>query len=506
QLPEVKNVQMIVARQYDQLPEVKNVQMIVARQYDLAGAGAVGFSDQSHLGQLIIELEAADVREQKGLRSSTAVLQELRDVSENLAGVNSVAWEEMNGGPGGKDIELRISGNDFEEITIVSDKLKSHLQNYEGVVDLEDNFDSGLREVRLRLRETAVPTGLTVGQLGAQVRSAIYGREARRITRNREDVKIMVRYPEEFRQNLHHLDSMWIPVGIGPNREWVPLGEVAEVNEARSYSTIHRSQQQRSISVLGNVNSTIASTNDILAKVRATFVPQMQEEHPGIRIEFLGSAEEQAKSFSSLKMAMLVSLLVIFTLLAGLFRSYAQPLVVMSAIPFGFQGAVVGHWMTGNPMTIMSAIGMVALTGILVNDSLVLVDFINTRIRAGQSYFEASVQGAKLRLRAILLTTATTVAGLMPLMFETSFQAKFLIPMAVTLTFGLMFATGLTLIIVPCLNMIFFDFCRSDSSDENLPGNVITETEEEKTEDAPELSLPEPIEPEPVAMPRLSET
>lgn len=488
------------------LPEVKNVQMIVARQYDMAGAGAIGVSDQSHLGQLIIELEASDVREQQGLRSSTAVLQQLRDVSENLAGVNSVAWEEMNGGPGGKDIELRISGNDFDEILVVSEKLKTHMQKYEGVVDLEDNFDSGLREVQLQLRETAIPTGLTVGQLGSQVRSAIYGREARRITRDREDVKIMVRYPKAFRQNLHHLDSMWIPVGLGPNREWVPLREVAQVTEARSYSTIHRSQQQRSISVLGNVDSEIASTNDILNQVRGTFVLDMQTEHPSVRIEFLGSAEEQAKSFSSLKVAMLVSLLVIFTLLAGLFRSYFQPLVVMSAIPFGFLGAVVGHWLTDNPMTIMSAIGMVALTGILVNDSLVLVDFINTRIRAGLGEFEASVQGAKLRLRAILLTTATTVAGLTPLMFETSFQAKFLIPMAVTLTFGLMFATALTLVIVPCLNMIFFDFrnlFRAGGSSSSAP-------ETAKADPLPETSIeptvPEPSEPEPVAMPRLSES
>ncbi len=475
------------------LPEVKNVQMIVARQYDLAGAGAVGTSDQSHLGQLIIELEPADERETKGLRSSTAVMQELREVSQKLPGINSVAWEELNGGPGGKDIELRISGNDFDEIIAVAEQLKAHLRNYTGVVDLDDNFDSGLREVRLKLRETAEPTGLTVGELGQQVRSAIYGREARRITRNREDVKIMVRYPEEFRKNLYHLDSMWIPVGLGPDRHWVPLGEVAELTEARSYATIHRSQQQRSISVLGDVDHEVASSDDILSQVRAEFVPRMAQEHPGIRIEFLGSAEEQAKSFSSLKMALPVALLMIYTLLTGLFRSYVQPVVVMSAIPFGFLGAVVGHWVTGNPMTIMSMIGMVALTGILVNDSLVLVDFINTRIRAGRSELEASVEGAKLRLRAILLTTATTVAGLLPLMFETSFQAKFLIPMAVTLTFGLMFATALTLLIVPCLNMIFFDIRNLFGSDTG--GSETPATPAQPSQPAPEPAAEEAQEP-----------
>ncbi len=497
------------------LPEVKNVQMIVARQYDLAGAGATGTSDQSHLGQLIIELEAADERENKGLRSSTAVMQELREVSQKLPGINSVAWEELNGGPGGKDIELRISGGDFDEIITVAEQLKAHLRNYAGVVDLDDNFDSGLREVQLKLRETAEPTGLTVGQLGQQVRSAIYGREARRITRNREDVKIMVRYPEAFRKNLYHLDSMWIPVGIGRARHWVPLGEVAEITEARSYATIHRSQQQRSISVLGDVDHEVASTDGILGKVRTEFVPQMAKEHPGIRIEFLGSAEEQAKSFSSLKMAMPVALLMIYTLLTGLFRSYMQPVVVMSAIPFGFLGAVVGHWVTGNPMTIMSMIGMVALTGILVNDSLVLVDFINTRIRAGRSELEASVEGAKLRLRAILLTTATTVAGLMPLMFETSFQAKFLIPMAVTLTFGLMFATALTLIIVPCLNMIFFDVRNLFGSGSETPPQSPKPSQPDIQHAAPEPEAEEITEPakppttkhpEPVAYPRLSET
>jgi multidrug efflux pump subunit AcrB len=176
-----------------------------------------------------------------------------------------------------------------------------------------------------------------------------------------------------------------------------------------------------------------------------------------VQIEFLGSYEERTKAFSGLKVAFPVALLLIYMMLAGLFRSYFQPLVVMAAIPFGILGTIIGHWVTNNPMTILSGIGLVALTGIVVNDSLVLVDFINSRIRSGLSVFEATVQGARLRLRAILLTTLTTVAGLTPLMFETSFQAKFLIPMAVTLTFGLLFATGLTLIIVPALNMIFFD-------------------------------------------------
>lgn len=458
-------------------PEVKNVQMHVGRQYDVGGAGTAGVRDQSHLGQLVVELAAADEREQKGQRSSQQLLTALRNKSMSLPGVNSVTWDAVSGGPGGKDIHIQITGPDFEDNVQVTERLKQELQGYQGVFDIKDDYERGKREVRLRLRESARPTGITVASLGRQVRSAMYGEEARRITRNREDVKIMVRYPERFRKNVYQLESMWIPTdrgagttvsvpdtrsvrdtsSSGGERGWVPLGEVAELTEAEGYTTIHRSQQQRSVTVYGDVDQETADTSEILDRIRETFDRKIAPEHPGTRIEFLGSYEEMTKAFSSLQVAFPVALLLIYMLLAGLFRSYVQPLVVMSAIPFGIVGAIVGHWVTGHPMTILSRIGMVALAGIVVNDSLILVDFINGRVRQGMSHFEASVEGAKLRLRAILLTTLTTVAGLTPLMFETSFQAKFLIPMAVTLTFGLMFATLLTLLIVPALNLAFYD-------------------------------------------------
>ena len=439
-------------------PEVVNVQTFVALQMDLRGEGAVGFESQSHLGQLYIELKPADVREQDGQRSSEQLLADFRKQSERLSGVNSITWEAMHGGPGGRDIHIKITGKHFEDVVAVSKGLKRDLAGYEGVFDLDDDYDQGKREVRLRLRESARPTGITVGALGGFVRSAMYGAESRRLTRNREDVKIMVRYPESVRKSVYNLESMWIPTGAaGAQRGWVPLGQVAEIEEADSYSTIHRSEQERSLTVFGEVDDQVASTAEILAGIRQDFHDAIQPDYPGVQIEFLGGYEDRMKAFSSLKIAFPVALLLIYMLLAGLFRSYSQPLVVMAAIPFGVNGAIMGHWITGNPVTILSLIGCVALTGIVVNDALVLVDFINRRVRSGMTHFEASVEGAKLRLRAILLTTLTTAAGLTPLMFETSFQAKFLIPMAVTLTFGLIFATTLTLIIVPTLNMIFFD-------------------------------------------------
>jgi len=442
-----------------EMPEVENVQMQVGMQFSMAGNGAYQGSIASHVGQLVIELTQGSEREAKQQLNSEQLLVELRKMSDTLTGVNSITWEAMNGAPGGKDVEIRITGKDFDELIVVAEDLKQTLASYEGVYDIDDDFEAGKREVQLRLRESARPTGITVGMLGGQVRSAMYGHEARTITRNREDVRIMVRYPEDFRRNVYNLESMWIPTAAmrGVSRGWVPLGEVAEMTEADSYTSIQRSEQQRAVTISADVDKLVVTPIEILDQVRASFLPRQQKEHPQVHVDFLGSYEEQAKTMASLTQALPVALLMIYMLLAGLFRSYFQPLVVMCAIPFGFQGAVIGHWLTGHPLTIMSAIGMVALTGIVVNDSLVLVDFINTRVRRGMNQFEASIQGAKLRLRAILLTTLTTAAGLTPMMFETSFQAIILIPMAVTLTFGLIFATVLTLIIVPTMNMIFFD-------------------------------------------------
>ncbi|HSG68917.1 MAG TPA: efflux RND transporter permease subunit, partial [Planctomycetaceae bacterium] len=446
--------------------EVSNALMFVARQIDLAGAGAMGNNDQPHLGQIIIELLPADERDTAGLRSSEELLTDFRAfsaLSTTSSGVNSITWEAMSGGPGGKDIELKITGRDFNQLIEVKDRIKSELESYQGVFDIDDDFDEGKREIQLRLYESAHATGVRLATLGNQVRSAMYGRESRRLTRNREDVKIMVRYPEAFRENRHHLESMWIPAPMsqaGEQRAWIPLSEVAAITEDDSYTTIHRSNMRRSISVYAEVDQAITSPAIIVGDLQKKYEQDIGLSYPGVQLEYLGTADELRKSFSSLKVAFPVALLIIYTMLAGLFRSYMQPLVVMSAIPFGLLGAIVGHYVTDNPITILSLIGMLALTGILVNDSLVLVDFINKRIASGLSEFEASVQGATLRLRAILLTTLTTVSGLLPLMFETSFQAKFLIPMAVTLTFGLVFATVLTLLVVPTINLIFFDIRR----------------------------------------------
>lgn len=461
-----------------ELPEVVSVQMQAGFQIDIGGTGATGANAQPHLGQLIVELVESDQRETQNMRSSEQLLTVLRDYSSKIPGVNSIVWEAFSGGPAGKDIEIRISGDKFDDVVAVSTRIKQDLNTYQGVVDLEDNYELGKQEAQLRLLESARPTGITVSDLGTFVRNAIYGAEARRITRNEEDVKIMVRLPEKYRKDVFNLEDLWVPrpassmasaqvSAMSPNAgrldqirsqlRWIPISEVAQIEETLGFTTIYRSAQERSITVRGDVDSTLGNLNEVMAKFRETTLVELQKQYPEVRFEFLGTSEEQAKSFAGLKLAFPVAFLIIYMMLAGLFRSYFQPLVVMAAIPFGLEGAILGHWFTNNPFTILSLIGLVALSGIVVNDSLVLVEFINEKYRKGMNLFDASVEGAKLRLRAILLTTMTTAAGLTPLMFEKSFQAKFLIPMAVTLTFGLIFATVLTLLIIPCMNMIFFD-------------------------------------------------
>ncbi len=460
------------------LPEVTSVQMQAGFQVDIGGTGATGVNTQPHVGQLIVELIEADKREGESLRSSEQLLAELRKKSSTIPGVNSITWEAFSGGPAGKDIEIRVSGDNFDEVIAASTTIKQDLNTYQGVVDLEDNYDLGKQEARLQLLESARATGITVSDLGTFVRNAIYGAEARRITRNREDVKIMVRLPEEYRKDIFNLEALWVPrpsISMGnvamsggsvatglleqmrTRLRWIPISEVAQIQETRGFTTINRSAQERSVTVKGDVDSAEGNLEEVMEKFRATTLINLRNELPGVRVEFLGTSEEREKSFAGLKLAFPVAFLIIYMMLAGLFRSYGQPLVVMAAIPFGVQGAILGHWLTDNPATILSAIGLVALSGIVVNDSLVLVEFVNELYRKGMPLYEASVNGAKLRLRAILLTTMTTAAGLMPLMFEKSFQAKFLIPMAVTLTFGLIFATVLTLLIIPCMNMIYFD-------------------------------------------------
>ncbi len=405
---------------------------------------------QSHLGQMFLELLASD---QRG-RTSDEIVQQLRTDTTDIPGVDKLRYTTVSGGPGGAPIHLEISGDRPEDLTEVSKEFQARLAGFDGVFDIVDDFDAGRPEVQIELFESARALGLTTQSLATQVRSAFYGVEARKVQRRREDVKIMVRYPPDYRRRIHDIEMLRVAT---PSGQLVPFTEVARLTEGSGYASIKRTDQRRTVTVTADVDTNVSNSHRVIADLTGYF-PDILRRYPGVQLAFGGQKLETTKSFGSLKHSFVIALLLIYVILAGLFRSYIQPAIVMAVIPFGLIGAVAGHFVMGYPLTILSMIGTVALTGIVVNDSMILVTFINHRVRDGVPIHEAVIQGGRSRLRPILLTSATTVLGIAPLMMETSFQAKFMIPMGVSISAGLIFATVLTLVAIPCMYLIVNDF------------------------------------------------
>lgn len=438
----------VIEEAIGQLPEYDSYYSLAGVTYSMDGSAG---STSSHLGQVILELKPVEERD----RTSEDIIRELREKTKNMSGINSLKFAGMQGGPGGAPIQVEIGGDRLEDLTIVADRIKTELREYTGVFDIQDDFDAGRRELQIELLDSARALGLTTESLATQVRGAFYGLEARIIQRDREDVKIMIRYPEAYRKRIYNLESMRIATPAG---NLVPFSEVARFTEGRGFATIKRKDQKRTVTVTADVDQDNPEANaDIINADLAAKFPMLEREFPGLKLEFGGEQRERAKSFASLKQDAAAALLLIYVILAGLFKSYVQPIIVMCAIPFGIIGVVFGHMALGYPLTMFSLIGLVALTGIVVNDSLILMTFINRRRAEGASPYEAVIDGGRSRLRAILLTSITTILGLAPLLTETSFQAKFLIPMGISIASGLAFATMLTLVGVPSFYMILID-------------------------------------------------
>jgi multidrug efflux pump subunit AcrB len=433
-----------------EVPEINMRYSLVGSQMNMSGSG-LG-STQAHSGQMIMELLPSEERE----RTSDDILNELRRRSEGITGVNSLVFSSVHGGPGGAAIQVEVAGDELPDLVAVTGRLKDEFRGFAGVLDIEDDFDAGQREVQVELLDSARGLGLTTELLATQVRAAFYGLEARKLQRDREDVKIMVRFPEAQRRSLADLEQMRVAL---PDGTLVPIREVARITERTGYATIRRMNLHRTVTVRADVNQAVANSREILAAIAPMF-DEMRVAYPGVRIGLTGDAEESQKFFEGIGEEALMAIGLIYLVLAALFRSYVQPLIVMMAIPFGVVGAVAGHLIMGYPLTFMSMIGLVALTGIVVNDSLILVDFINQRVREGMPRAQAVIDGGQARLRAIILTSITTILGLAPLLAEQSFQAKFLIPMAISIAFGLAFATVLTLVLVPSLYLMVDDVAR----------------------------------------------
>jgi multidrug efflux pump subunit AcrB len=404
----------------------------------------------SHVGEVTVELLAAEAR---GI-SSVLLADKWRDLAGDVPDALELIFMSEDIFPVGKPIEVRLMGDDFTEMREAAARLEAELATYPGVLDISNDFRPGKMEIQLALKPAGRVLGITLADLAGQVNQGFYGAEALRLQRGRDDVKVMIRYPEAERRSLGDLDNIRIRT---PNGNEVPFGEVATATLRRGFSVIKRTDRQRALSVTAEVDSTKANAEKILATLEADYLPRLLADYENMRYSFEGQHKETQRSVGSLFRGFISAMLLVYTILAVIFRSYAQPLVVMSVIPFGFIGAVIGHLIMGHVLSLISLFGLVALSGVLVNDSLVLVDFINRARSQGTPLFEAVLAGGRQRFRAIILTSVTTVAGLSPILFEKSVQAQFLIPMAISMSFGLMGATMLVLILVPALYLLLHD-------------------------------------------------
>jgi multidrug efflux pump subunit AcrB len=405
----------------------------------------------SHVGEVWIELVSSEKR--LGI-STNAILTKWRSLIGEIPGVESMIFATLEGGPAGNPVEIQLSGRDFDQLKLAAAELKAEIATYPGTFDISDNFKPGKQEKKIRIREGAKSLGITMRDVARQIRQAFYGEEALRIQRDRDEVKVMVRYADINRRSLSGIEEMRIRTPDG----WeVPIEEVAQVSHGRAYSVINRVDRKRTITVISDIDESVANASVIVSELKAGFLPKLVERFPGLTYDLEGQEKRTRESLDSLKIGYLLAMMGIFLLLASQFRSYNQPLIIMMAIPFGMIGAILGHLVMGMEFTIISIFGIVALSGIVVNDSLILIDFINRAVREGVDLNRAVVESGKARFRPVLLTSITTIAGLLPLLLERSFQAQFLIPMAISICFGLLAATVLTLLYVPALYLIVRD-------------------------------------------------
>lgn len=414
--------------------------------------GAAGDSG-GHLAHVFVQLLEGEKRDISALYLNNQWRKQVGDIAD---AESLVFKSEIHSA--GNPVEVHLSMDDHDLLLEAADALKKELETFSGVFDIADSFLPGKMEMQLDLKPGAADLGLKLEDLARQVRHAFYGAEALRFQRDKDEVKVLVRYPEDQRRSLDNVEQMRIRTPAGHE---VPFYQVAEVRMDRGYASIERAQRQRVIKVTADVSAQITNANEVRMNLVENFLPDLQNRFSGLRYTIEGEGQEQAETLADVKKGFIIALFCIYVLLAVPFRSFSQPFMVMMAIPFGLVGAVMGHLMMGFDISVISLFGMVGLAGVVVNDSLVLVHRINENYRnKGFDVHEAVIEGGKVRFRAVILTSLTTFGGLTPMLLEKSLQARFLIPMAISLGFGVLFATIVTLILVPCFYMVLDDIHR----------------------------------------------
>ena len=416
----------------------------------------------SHLAEVVLDL--APIEDRPGW-TSNRIASRWRELTGPVTDAIDLQFN-ADSFSAGDPISLQIRGRDVEELKRAALHLRQELAQFPGVLDLSDSFRAGKQELQLNIKPEAKSLGLTLTDLARQVRQAFYGEEAQRIQRGTDDVRVMVRYPKAERESLGNLENMRIR---SPNGTEVPFSAVASVIQGNSYSSINRENQQRVVSVRGDIDRSVMAPEALIPAIQQIICQDASsfssvdnscrnDLFPGVRYRLGGEQLERSKVTSSLGKNVLLALLIIFALLAVPLKSYLQPLIIMSVIPFGAVGAIVGHYIMGWNLIFFSLLGIIALSGVVVNASLVLVDFINRQRAAGVPLFDAVTEAGVVRFRPIILTSVTTFVGLIPLMTNEDPETFMFIPMAISLAFGVLFATVITLFLVPSLYLMQNDY------------------------------------------------
>lgn len=435
---------------YDELrPEgdtiLRNIYSVAGGTLQTQGHRGDGSSSGSHLATIAIFLTKSELRNVPSREIGT----KWREAVGEIPGAEAITFT-SNLMSMGANIDIELAHKDFEVLNKASIRIKNALSQYPNVTDIEDNFSSGKQELKIELNPEARTLGITEEDLGRQVRSAFFGAEAVRLQRGRNEVRVMVRYPAEDRVSIWNLEQMRIRTKDGGE---IPLFKAATVTLGRGFSEITRVERKRVI----NVKATAPNGGEILSDLSQNLLVEITDDYPGLTFSFSGEEKSRSESMGSMGDGFKMAMFGIFVLLAIALRSYLQPFLIMSAIPFGIIGAVMGHIIMGFDLSIMSMFGMVALSGVVINDSLLLIDKVNRDLRAGSDLYDSVIDAGLRRFRPIVLTSLTTFFGLIPMIMETSVQAQFLIPMAISLAFGILFATLITLILIPSLYLVLED-------------------------------------------------
>jgi multidrug efflux pump subunit AcrB len=415
-------------------------------------SSALSFALGDMRGQIITEL----VKEDKAVISGPEVLRRWREHVGEIPGAKQVGFSVAAGPGGGAAISIQLIGANIEQIGRASQELARRMSTYEGLYDIRNTYERGRPEIKLDVKPEAEALGITLQDLASQVRAGFYGTEVQRIQRGQDEVKVMVRFPREERDSVGYLDNMKIRT---PNGGRVPFHAVAEVELSESPTSIRRFDRERAVRISAEVDKEKYEPKAIQDDIMNKELPEVLALFPGVRFRLSGASLQQVEVQRDLLKGGLLAVFLIYALMAIPLKSYTQPLIIMSVIPFGIIGALIGHLILDIPVSMTSYFGIIALAGVVVNDSLILVDFVNRERKSGAPLAEAVGHAAKSRFRAILLTSLTTFLGLAPIaIFETSLQAQLVVPMAASLAFGILFATVITLFLIPVLYIILDDF------------------------------------------------